>query len=321
MRVLTEDLQDGWEDAAAARAVNDGRWAALHPLSGLPHPLVRKAAETFGPEPSEDPPYELIQASGELRLLELRTSQWRGGVWTDPETGVRWLCAAGLAKGDHEDFEDFYVILGRRDDLTSLLPTDADWTLLKRETAAAQMTRWELEVQGRMHDVLVEALADGRSHVTLPTPDQKREMARVEIQWALVNDEDDDYEDLVVVVDLDRRSAGSNLGWQLTLRVLISLSPPAQDWDRHQDTYSTLNETGHAERQAARLAAAVSAGELLTAEPGAMSHYTPSRHLTENTVLGKASRALCGVFFVPTQDHEELPKCPHCAAQYAALPG
>lgn len=38
------------------------------------------------------------------------------------------------------------------------------------------------------------------------------------------------------------------------------------------------------------------------------------------TVEGGALRAMCGVFFVPTQDREALPVCPVCDEHFNALP-
>jgi hypothetical protein len=51
---LLHELDDGWQDSAPKRAVNDGRHSDLHPLSELPHPLIAKAATWFGSNPDED---------------------------------------------------------------------------------------------------------------------------------------------------------------------------------------------------------------------------------------------------------------------------
>jgi hypothetical protein len=83
-------------------------------------------------------------------LLEIRASQWRGGIWKDPATGVHWLVVAGLAKGEHHDRDDFYKRVEREEetgDPTRWLPTPDDERLLKRETAARLITEWELAVQ------------------------------------------------------------------------------------------------------------------------------------------------------------------------------
>src|SRR5690349_14792747 len=97
IRLLSEDLPSGWEDPNCTRAIADRHWDRLLPLAELPHPLLRKAAEMYGPDPVHDPAPRPIERLGSFRLQELRNSQWRAGIWIDPETGVRWIVAAGLA--------------------------------------------------------------------------------------------------------------------------------------------------------------------------------------------------------------------------------
>jgi len=70
--------------------LDDGRFDALHPLSELPHPIIRRAAECFSENEAEDQFEMRIASATELVLLEIKTSQWRGAVWVDQETGVCW---------------------------------------------------------------------------------------------------------------------------------------------------------------------------------------------------------------------------------------
>ncbi|MEA4944613.1 MAG: DUF3039 domain-containing protein [Propionicimonas sp.] len=60
--------------------------------------------------------------------------------------------------------------------------------------------------------------------------------------------------------------------------------------------------------------------ELAESEPGQFAHYTHRQHLAGNTIDGKAVRGLCGVYFVPTQDHDAMPCCPICQERLAELP-
>src|SRR6185437_12319775 len=101
LRLIQEDLTAGWESPQPRRLLAEGIPDALHPLSELPHPIVTKAMESFGPEAANDNHVGPIAASTQLRLMEVKTGQWRGGVWKDPGTGVHWLVVAGLAKGGH----------------------------------------------------------------------------------------------------------------------------------------------------------------------------------------------------------------------------
>jgi len=108
LRLIEEDLAVGWESARPLRLLADGDPEALHPLSELPHPIISKATESFGPDAVSDNYVGPITASTRLRLMEVKVGQWRGGVWEDPGTGVHWLLVAGLAKGGHRDHDDFY---------------------------------------------------------------------------------------------------------------------------------------------------------------------------------------------------------------------
>lgn len=145
LRVLREDLISGWDSPHPQRHVSAEKFDELHPLSELPHPIISKARESFGNDAADDNYVGPISSTSDIHLLEIKQSQWRGGVWQDANTGVCWLVTAGLAKGGHLDHDDFYQRLRRAVEnggLHHLLPTDADIRLLKRETAARLRTDW-----------------------------------------------------------------------------------------------------------------------------------------------------------------------------------
>ena len=324
LRVLREDLTSGWESPQPLRRLDAGDLGALHPFSELPHPIVTKAVESFGPDPAHDNYVEPIHCCTQLRLLEIRNSQWRGGVWEDPESGVRWLLVAGLAKGNHEDHDDFYKIIERENasgDPRRWLPTREDLRLLKRETAARLRTDWELVIQRQILDSLRDIHDGGtcRIHIDHPVPGQG-DFAYVDLSIAPVRE--DGYEADEVELDIVPRHSyiGTALLWGLTLRVLISISPPEQGWDRDRDTYSNIGEPGAWTARVVQLGQLDERGELAASVPGSTSHYTHRRHLADDTINGTAVRALCGAFFVPTQDHQSLPACPTCQERLAELP-
>ncbi|MFC6013745.1 DUF3039 domain-containing protein [Nocardia lasii] len=317
--MLTEDLVADWAEPRVIRAVTDQRWSDLHPFNELPHSLLRKAAELYGSDPANDPSPRLIACSGDLRLQELRNGQWRAGLWTDPDTGVRWVCAAGLAKGGHKDGADFYQWLGAIIDRAGgarLLPTELDRRLFRVEKSAWLTTQWELRMQQDVADVLSATNSGGSFRLCLPHPVRAESMGAAVFTVAMV----DGCEELVVEFDLAHEFATSDLGWLLTVRVLVSLSPPVQGWDRYGSSYSTIAEPGYCREQADRLRVASARDELLPQVLGAVSHRVHTGHLAAATIEGKASRALCGVFFVPMQDHEGLEECAECAAALANLP-
>lgn len=99
LRVLREDLNADWESPRPRRVLAEGTLDQLHPLSELPHPIIIKAAESFGHNAAADNYVDSITSSTRIPLMEIKSGQWRGGVWRDKETGVHWLVVAGLAKG------------------------------------------------------------------------------------------------------------------------------------------------------------------------------------------------------------------------------
>lgn len=106
-------------------------------------------------------------------MLEIKSGQWRGGVWVDPATGVCWLVAAGLAKGNHTDRDDFYERVKRADESGEIdrwLPTDDDRRQLKRETAAKLMINWELDIQHQVLEALRAISSEGTTTFALPHP-------------------------------------------------------------------------------------------------------------------------------------------------------
>ncbi len=323
LRVLREDLQDGWSQAAARRALTEGRVEDLCPLSELPHPLILKASEWFGSDPAEDNYHQLIQCATALALLEIRSGQWRGAVWTDPDSGVRWLVAAGLAKGGHEDGDDFYARLKRIFDANReqvLLPTGDDHQLLKLESANALIRSWELQLQGQMVLALAAIASGGATRLEVQHPTKGSLLATVEVVLAVEPGDGYSVEAFVVTIDLEKPYRGSDLAWTMTLRVLTCIYPPAQEWDRFGDTMSMMAEIGYAARRAEVLTELTDRGELCQSLPGAVSHWTHRKDLAESSVEGRAVRAMCGAFFVPYQDHDALPQCPECAEVRRLMP-
>ncbi len=324
LRVLHEDLTAEWDSPHPRRALADRRLDELHPLSELPHPIVAKAVDSFGSVAADDNYVGAIASATQLHLLEIKNSQWRGGVWQDPTSGVCWLVVAGLAKGNHQDRDDFYKTIERENDagdLAQWLPTDEDTRLLKQETAARLRTEWELGVQRLVLSALREVHAGGTRRVAIehPVPGNGT-FANVDLTVAAVRDDGYEADEVGLEITPADRYAGSALLWQLTIRVLISIDPPEQGWDRFGNTYSNIGQPGAWTARVDDLGELVAANDLAVSEAGSTSHYTHRHHLAGNTINGDAVRALCGTYFVPTQDHETMPRCPTCADRLAELP-
>ncbi|KGJ71747.1 hypothetical protein GY21_20080 [Cryobacterium roopkundense] len=183
-----------------------------------------------------------------MHLREIKISQWRGGVWCDPKTGVNWLVVAGLAKNNHTAFGDFYVEIERAEaagSTSNWLPSNEDLRLLKQETSARLLTEWELSVQLEILGAL-RAVADGGSArlvVSHPLA-AKGILAQLTIEVTPVRDSDYEADEIQLTVETESQFKGSNLEWQLTLRALISLSPPEQGWDRLESEFGHVPPGG-----------------------------------------------------------------------------
>ena len=299
----------------------------LHPLSELPHPLIAKARESFPHAGAEDNFVGQVRGSTHLRLLEIKAAQWRGGVWRDESTGVHWLVVAGLAKGGHRDWDDFYGRVARENEADTTrhwLPSDEDRKLLKQETAARLMTEWKLMVQQQLRDALVLVQGGGVTRLELPHPVPASEpgvMASVMIHIKPFRETDYKADEIVVEIAVARDFEGRKLAWDLTNHILAVLSPPDQDWDVLKTTYSNIQEPGYFGMRLSELNVLVARNELAQSEPGRMAHVAHRKHLAGSTIDGHAVRGLCGVFFVPTQDHDNLPVCKECELRLQEVAG
>ena len=322
---LLHELNDGWSNSFQLRAISEERWEDIQPLSHLDHPILTKCRTALG---ENGVPNRPISCSQDLRLIEIRSSQWRAGVWT-ADDGTHWTLAAGLAKGGHEDRDDFYEALKRQcstpEGRQALLPTELDWYLLKRETAAQLLSEWELSVQDKVCQLLQEASHSGTARATIPHPlppskrDQqstKREtLATVELSITT----EDGIEDICLSF-IEQSKPNSRLAHRLEYRLLTCIAPPEQDWDKSFDIYSAMEAEGHCSHQISILEEAKSQGCLVNSVPGCVAHVTPRRHIADASVEGKAVRALCDTFFVPRTDPTPLPRCTECERRYKELP-
>ena len=105
----------------------------------------------------------------------------------------------GLAKGDHEDHDDFYHRVERHDtrgnSATSdrWLPSVEDNRLLKRETVARLLTTWELQIQRHVYDALNQIICGGSIEVPIDHPfPGNNPVATLILTLAIVRE--DDYE-------------------------------------------------------------------------------------------------------------------------------
>ncbi|WP_024874887.1 DUF3039 domain-containing protein [Saccharomonospora piscinae] len=322
LRTLQDDLTDGWESPHPQRALAKGEFENLHPLADLPHPMIAKATAAFPDNPADDNHAGRIVSCTSLPLLEVKAGQWRGGVWIDAK-GTCWLLIAGRAKGNHEDRDDFYQRIVRIESdgpgLASMRPGEEDIRLHKREAASAALQQWELDVQSQLTEQLRRVQAGGTTRATIRRP--LSEQSLTEIQLTVTTCRDDGYEADEVVLEIATASrwVGSELEWQFINRALSVLNPPEQQWGRYGNTFDTVAEAGAFIHRVEELDQLNAEQTLAISQPGQHAHYTHRKGLTESSLNGKAVRALCGVFFVPYQDHADMPECLLCQQRFKEI--
>lgn len=324
LRALREDLTSDWDRPFVLRALEAGEISAVHPLSALQHPILQKASDSFDDIPEQDSSEGPIASVSSEVLLEIKQGQWRAGVWIDDE--ACWVVVAGLAKGGHKDRHDFYKRLERiqaTNTVEDLLPTAQDRDLLKKERAHAVISAWQLQNQEQILAALSTVLDGGTATISIKSPipgaGADEIFASVDVTVAVCFDPDYTYEDVVVEVDVADRWKNSKLVWPFTTQLLATISPPEQEWEVAGGIFSNLLEIGSLSKQFSALRDLTARHEIATTVIGRTAHYAHRRNLAEQTVEGHASRALCGVYFVPRQDVETLDTCPTCASLHKEL--
>lgn len=325
LRTVREDLPEGWGNPYPKQAIERGDLQAAMPLTSLDHPVLSKAVECFGEDPKQDSPVGPIHAAASERFHEVKISQWRGAVWIEPG-GACWVVAVGLAKGNHQDRDDFYKRIERIEEgpgVASLLPTTEDADLWKLELAHSLLSDWHLGNQRAIAEALSSVASGGTTRLTIRAPEMAVEKGRheilAEVDLIVERFEEPEYhaEEVVLTVREQADWRGSQLAAAFTMSLLACVHPPETDWEVAGGSYSNMLEIGTLSTRIAELLNMSESGTRTTPQMVTESHYVHSRDLTERTVEGRAARSLCGVYFVPRQEHDSLPKCPECEAAYA----
>ncbi|WP_169833302.1 DUF3039 domain-containing protein [Corynebacterium phocae] len=202
-----------------------------------------------------------------------------------------------------------------------------DWILWKREKAARALSKVYLEIQRSVVEML-RSLRKGSlvaSEVSAGfliedprNPGQPYIKVRVELEKAVVSG---GLDDLSVEIDPVGTPPRDSLFRRIEQQVLVSLQPRQQSWDPFGEGlfYTCVGEEFLDQRIKA-LDQLVSDEAIENSLPGDFRHYIHKNSVFSNTVNGVASKSMCGVYFVPNQDHEKLQTCPRCMEEYQALP-
>lgn len=324
LRCLREDLVEGWDDASqrAALKVEPLRLPSLHELE---HPLVRHVAGVFTGKPDEDLTREGITGLTDPMWWKAKTgARWRGAVWED-EDGQAWLCAAGWRyEGEARDFYRQFMAASAAD-AGQFLPTDDDRARLRLEQARDRLDAWQRDIHERACEAFrsaADTLLPAAFDIPALGPDGHDPLGRAVVTVVAAPDDDDpDFSLVDVVVEFAREDRSRpDLSERADIVVLAALEPKEQSWDVSASADGPVYSFMAAQADFDALLAAVDPQRAPCASrPGALAHYAYVGRLTEAAVEGNAVGSMCGKWYVPRQDHANMPVCPDCARAHAAL--
>ncbi|WP_345472986.1 DUF3039 domain-containing protein [Glutamicibacter ectropisis] len=352
LRCLIEDLTSGWTNADHQRAASSlgnlvskhfadeisksqlARHVRVFPrLNALSHPLLRHFSNHFT---SEYDPSKLESISGlsNPHWWKQKTQQWRGAVTdhSSVSSDSAWLCAAGIRRdGDNSDFYKSFMYQVSNNGPSSFLPAKADKLLLEIDEKITAQDAWYLQI----HCSTLALLAEARRHVgktvtmefTKPSRFSESEpigSLSVSIIGRIKEGATELDEVFLAATILNEAEVASvDLAGQYAR---AAIDDDAEAW-----TSTTYVENSYA-FSAIVPPSAIDNAELLETnhelpldfQPlglriGLRSHYTYKDGIVNAQVEGSAIKSLCGYWFVPITDHENVEKCPRCVQRHKQL--
>jgi hypothetical protein len=311
---------------------------SLLPLSGLAHPLIeRAAADTAGgpAAPSENRIIRCVREQTGEAWLEIKKpgTEWRGAVAYDTE-GVPWLVFA--TSHGHDAFYSELERGVRKNGAEFYMPTEYDYGYLELERSFLVGRSWRIANVARAVDCVASAVqAGGKAQCSLeghpkgpagPVAELHVEIERHSEPGPSL--ESAHEEDVLIQVFLTFTRPVNRKHEQLLVDHLgMLLNPQSGQWDpwvkpNGVTTYvGMINEARLLQLYAASVASG--SGQISTLAvnppPPTHAHYTLKLPLAAAIVDGKPVRAVCGLWFVPLHDHEKLPVCPRCEADFPVV--
>lgn len=331
VRVLKK-LTKGWTDRSQRAAIEQGLIKSLLPLSELGHPLLERAvadtAEGVG-APSGNRIIKCVREATEEAWLEIKKpgTEWRGAVAYD-EDGTPWVVFA--TDEGHDSFYSEVERAVRRNGTKPYMPDEVDYGYLQLERSLLVNRSWQVANIARAVDCIASAIRDGSAQCQLEShpEDSPGVCAELHVEIERLDEPGPDIasaheEEVLVEAYLTfTRPVHRRHEELLASHLRALLNPQAGAWDpwvKPDGTVmynATISEARLLQLYAASTAADGYETSALSGESdrATHAHYTLRRPLAEAIVLGKPVRAVCGTWFVPSQDHDNLPVCPRCEA-------
>lgn len=352
LRCLVEDLVSGWTNADHYRSVLSLRELvnkciageipksklshhvrAIPRLNSLSHPLLRHFTSYFTSD-YDASKLESISGLSSPHWWKQKTQQWRGAATdhSSVSSDSVWLCSAGIRRdGDRSDFYRSFTKQVKKTGTSSFLPAKTDMLLLEIDERVTAKDAWILQI----HCSTLALLAEARRHVGTTVTMEFSKPSRfsenepigkisVSIEERLKEDDAELDEVFLVATILNEAELDS-------VKLAGQYARAAIEDNAHLWVSSVYVENSfafsavvppHAIEQAKLLE---DNHELpIDFQPqglriGLQSHYTHKGGIVNAQVEGSAIKSLCGYWFVPIRDDENLEKCPKCVERHQQL--
>lgn len=321
IRFLSLLPDDSFSNPNDLKALRAGRWHEIS-IGSIRHPLIDDAIKRFAQglpdkhrstsRAAQQPVYEVRSKTG---------AAWRGAVVLD-EHGDPWLVFAAK----HDQFHVLAQQALKQSQMHHWVPKAAEYKLRAREEDECKRQEWKRCAIAAVLDALADAANCPEATAAAAIPGLSSGAKPLRVEVSMEHDaplEEPERNQSVATVFLRVAShEQEKLRDELLACVLPVLQPDSARIDstfRRDGQLEVWVELTHA--KVAQLAALKQAGvgrEHLdaTGVPNTHLHYVSSQILTEALVVGKCARAICGLWFVPTQDQSaDLSICPECETQ------
>lgn len=351
IRCLVEDLVSGWTEVEHFRSVqtlrellsrcvegNAPQSTVAHYLRTIPrlnalsHPLLKHFSSYFGSD-VDATKLESISGLSNPHWWKQKTQQWRGAA-TDHSsitTDSVWLCAAGIRrKGDNSDFYTSFTRHIKNSGIETYLPAREDELLLEIDAKTTVYDAWILQI----HCSALALLAESRRRVgetikvEITSPSRTSANKTIgELSSFITRVEEDGVildEVFLVATILDRSEVMAvDIAFQ---HARSALQNDAEEWHSTpfgQDAFAssaivdpeTIERAEQLEKDHELPSSYLPQGLRI----GLRSHYTRKNGILNAQIEGSAIETLCGYWFVPTKDHENVTLCPKCIERHETL--
>lgn len=295
-------------------------WPSLHSLD---HVIIRAAASTFPHgRATNAKPHQSSTKSAQRRVWEVIDGSlgWRGAVILD-DHGDPWL----VHVDSHEAFHNHAATHLTAANAPRYMPTEADYHQRDLERGKVLVSQWRDNFIRAALDGLHRAVEiAGPTRLVMPPPPDGSRVGELTIE---VSGDLDGIEQVTVgnahdsLADITLTVRIRPVDWNATSQVIGYLVPIfGSNLTKIDPVYAPDGDlvitfmTTHADL--AKLLAVADVGpvdtELYESIEITHSHYVDRIASTAAYVDGRVLRAICGLYFTPSQNPEHLPICAEC---------